>query len=97
MKFQVDTGATCNVIRSKELIGTKYEKNIAKTNQILRMYNSSPLIPTGICFVQLTNPTNDEKYNVKFVVVDEKDASINLLGSRAAQQMKLIHVNHENI
>ena len=96
-KFQVDTGATCNVIRSKELIGTKYEKNIAKTNQILRMYNSSPLIPTGICFVQLTNPTNDEKYNVKFVVVDEKDASINLLGSRAAQQMKLIHVNHENI
>ena len=37
--FQIDTGATCNVIRSKELLGTK----------------SSPLIPAGICQVQQTN------------------------------------------
>lgn len=95
--FQVDTGATCNVIRRKELLGTKYEKNITKTNQVLRMYNSSPLIPTGICYVQLTNPANGQKYNVRFVVVDEKDADINLLGSRAVQQMKLIQVNHRNI
>ena len=61
------------------------------------MYNSSPLVPTGICYVQLTNPTNDKKYNVKFVVVEDKDANINLLGSQAAQQMNLIQVNHENI
>jgi hypothetical protein len=61
------------------------------------MCNSSPLIPAGICHVQLTNPTNGKKYNVKFVVVDNKDANINLLGSRAVQQMNLIQVNHENI
>jgi hypothetical protein len=95
--FQIDTGATCNVIRSKELRGTKYEKKVLATDQVLRMYNSSPLIPAGICHVQLTNPTNGKKYNVKFVVVDDKDANINLLGSRAAQQMNLIQVNHENI
>ena len=34
---------------------------------------------------------------MKFVVVEDKDANINLLGSRAAQQMNLIQVNHENI
>jgi hypothetical protein len=95
--FQIDTGATCNVIRSKELRGTKYEQKVLATAQVLRMYNSSPLIPAGICHVQLTNPTNGKKYNVKFVVVDDKDANINLLGSRAAQQINLIQVNHENI
>ena len=95
--FQIDTGATCNVIRASELRGTKYEKKVFATDQVLRMYNSSPLVPTGICYVQLTNPTNDKKYNVKFVVVEDKDANINLPGSRAAQQMNLIQVNHENI
>ena len=95
--FQIDTGATCNVIRATQLRGTKYEKKVFATDQVLRMYNSSPLVPTGICYVQLTNPTNDKKYNVKFVVVEDKDANINLLGSRAAQQMNLIQVNHENI
>jgi len=29
--FQVDTGATCNVIRSGELRGTKYAKRVAST------------------------------------------------------------------
>ena len=96
-RLQVDTGATCNVIRSKELRGTKYEKAISKTNQVLRMYNSSPLTPTGICHVQRTNATNGQKYNVKFVVVDETDAAINLLRNRTAQQMKLIQVHHQNI
>ena len=40
---------------------------------------------------------NGQKYKVKFAVVEDKDADINLLGSRAAQQMNLIQVNHENI
>ena len=61
------------------------------------MYNFSSLVQTGICYVQLTNPTNDKKYNVKFVVVEDKDAYINLLGSRAEQQMNRIQVNHETI
>ena len=53
--FQVDTGATCNVIRSGELRGTKYENNVTATNQVLKMYNSSPLKPDGKCRVQLTH------------------------------------------
>ena len=70
--FQVDTGATCNVIRSGELRGTKYENNVTATNQVLKMYNSSPLKPAGKCCVQLTNPQNSQKYKVDFVVVEEK-------------------------
>ena len=55
--FQVDTGATCNVIRSGELRGTKYEKRVVSTTQVLKMYNLSPLKPIGKCRVQLTNRT----------------------------------------
>ena len=67
--FQIDTGATCNVIRATELRSKEYEKKVIATDQVLRMYNSSPFVPTGICYAQLTNPTNNKKYNVKFVVV----------------------------
>ena len=38
-----------------------------------------------------------KKYKAEFVVVKDSDASINLIGSRAAQEMNLIHVNHENL
>ena len=87
----------CNVIQSRELCGTKYERNISATTQVLKMYNLSPLIPAGICHVQLTNPKNGQKYKVKFVVVEDKDADINLFESWAVQQMNLIQVNHKNI
>ena len=61
MIFQVDTEATCNVIQSGELCGTTYEKRVASTTQVLKMYNSSPLKPVGKCRVQLTNPQNGRK------------------------------------
>ena len=95
--FQVDTGAACNMIRSGEVRGTKYEKNVARTTQVLKMYNSSPLKPVRKCRVQLTNLQNDLKYKADFVVVKDTDADVNLLGSRAAQQMNLIQVNHANM
>lgn len=95
--FQVDTGATCNIIRAGELRGTKYENKVTHTNQVLKMYNSSPLRPVGKCRVQLTNPRNSKKYKVEFVVVKDNDADINLIGSIVAQQMNLIQVKHENL
>ena len=86
--FQVDTGATCNVIRAGK---------VTCTNQVLKMYNSSPLRPVGKCRVQLTNPRNGKKYKVEFVVVKNDDADVNLIGSIAAQRMNLIQVNYQNL
>jgi hypothetical protein len=34
--FQVDTGATCSVIKRNELVGTKYMKKMKKTKQVLK-------------------------------------------------------------
>ena len=76
--FQVDTGATCNVIRSGELRGTKYENNVTATNQVLKLHNSSLLKPAAKCRVQLRNPQNSQKYKVDFVVVEDKEANSNL-------------------
>lgn len=66
--FQVDTGASCNVIRAGELRGTKYDPKVAVTNQVLKMYNSSPLRPVGKCRIQLTNLRNGKKYKLEFRV-----------------------------
>ena len=79
--FQADTGATCNIIRAGELHDTKYESKVTHTNQVLKMYNSSPLRPVGKCRVQLTNPWNGKKYKVEFVVVKDNDADISLIES----------------
>ena len=88
--FQVDTGATCNVIRAGELSGTiKYESKVTHTSRVLKMYNSSPLRPVGKCRIQLTNPRNGKKYKVEFVVVKDNDADVNLIGNIAAQQTNL--------
>ena len=40
---------------------------------------------------------NGQKYKLKFVVVEDKDADINFLGCRAGQQMNLVQVNHKNM
>ena len=96
-QFQIDTGATCNVIKRSDLMGTKYANNIEHTAQVLTMYNSTALKPAGKCRVQLTNPGNNQKYKVHFTVVEDEDAKVNLLGSRAAQQMQLLHVRYENM
>ena len=85
------------MFKRSELIGTKYANNIEDTAQVLTMYNSKALKPAGKCRMQLTNPTNNQKYKLHFKVVEDEDAKMNLLGSRAAQQMQLLHVQYKNI
>ena len=91
-KFQIDTGATCNVIRKKELKGTKYEKRIKPAAHVLKMYNKSSLSPVGKCKIQVQDVTTKKKFKVPFTVVDDHHVKNNLLGCRAVQQMKLIRV-----
>ena len=86
--FQLDTGATCNVIRAGEVSGTKSESKVTHTSQVLKMYK---------CRIQLTNPRNGKKYKVEFVAVKDNDADINLIGNIVAQQMNVMQVNHKNL
>lgn len=92
VKFQVDSGATCNILPHKYLS----DKNIiTKTDQILSMYNNTTIKPLGKCHLKFTNPKNGGKYKADFVVLDGPCQPI--LGSKASQALKLITVENENI
>ena len=58
--FQIDTGATCDVLKLSSIKGTKYANKITPTNQVLKMYNPSMLRPLSKCKVQLMN-SRDKK------------------------------------
>lgn len=92
-KFQVDSGATCNVIPEANLpFGTE----IKESDQKLSMYNQNTMPLQGTCKLQIRNLKNRKKYLVPFVVI-KGCKQMPLLGSSTAQQMKLIEVKHENI
>ena len=90
VKFQVDSGASVNVIPVKFVTEKKFEP----TTKTLQMWNDTTLKPLGSCRLILHNPTNKKKFCVEFLVVDKQLTP--LIGARAAQQMGLITVNTQN-
>ena len=92
VKFQVDCGATCNVISKKYL---PPDTRIMESDIKLSMYDSTKMRTLGTTELKLVNPSNAKRYKGKFVVVHEDRTP--LIGSRSAQQMKLIKVLYENI
>ncbi len=89
MKFQLDCGASCNIIPVNLL---NPASQIEKTEKVLVMYNKSTLQPLGKCNFKLRNPRNKKLY----LIVDEGSA-VPLLGRRAVQAMNLVKVQYENI
>ncbi|XP_048257542.1 uncharacterized protein K02A2.6-like [Haliotis rufescens] len=92
VRFQVDCGATCNVISKKYL---PEDTDMQDTLVNLKMYNGSKLTTMGTANLHLRNPKNSKKYHGKFVVIAEDRTP--LIGSRSAQQMNFMKVLHENI
>ena len=90
--FQLDTGATCNIIPAYLVDDTT---EIIKTDKLLAMYNNTTMNTVGSCKLKLRNPKNNKRYKAEFVVVDYKCTP--LLGSIATQQMNLMKVVQENI
>ncbi|XP_034092513.1 uncharacterized protein K02A2.6-like [Gymnodraco acuticeps] len=93
MKFQIDCGASCNVIPVNLL---SPETRLESTKTVLVMYNKTRLHPLGKCKVKVRNPRNQKQYRLEFEVVNE-DCRLPLLGKKASEAMKLIKVQYENI
>ncbi len=92
VKFQVDSGATCNIISRNDLpSSTKVQPNHVN----LRMYNGTKLEAVGTATVHLRNPKNSKRYRGTFIVVPEE--RVPLIGSKSAQQMNFIKVLQENL
>ena len=90
VKFQVDSGASVNVI-SADLVA---DKKLEPTTKTLKMWNDTTLKPLGSCRLILHNPKNKKKFSVEFLVVGRQLTPI--IGAKAAQQMGLITVNTQN-
>ena len=90
VKFQVDCGATVNVIPQRFIDTNRL--NVSKST--LHMYSKSMIEPVGKCRLVLRNPQTRKKYGVEFQVV--KEDLTPLLCRKAAEQMNLITVNYDN-
>ena len=93
VRFQIDTGATVNVI-GKSLVPSKC--TIEPTTTKLKVYNNTTLTVEGKTRIPMKNLKNNRKYSVACIVVND-DKVQPILGLRAAKQMNLITVNTENI
>ena len=92
IKFQVDTGATCNLLRVSDV---PENAEIGKEDKtILFFYNGARSESLGSCELTLETP-DGEMHKQKFQVVSKGITS--LLGAQAAQEMRIISVNKEYI
>lgn len=95
VKFQLDTGATCNVISKVTLERCLGPVMLDQPSRVLTMYNQSTIKPLGQCTLQLHNYKNGKSYETEFVVLERE--AMPLLGSETIQEMDLVKVQLENI
>ena len=93
VNFQIDCGATCNIIPINLL---NPDTQLEHTEKVLVMYNKTKLAPLGTCKVKVRNLRNNKLYRLEFQVVDQR-GRIPLLGKKASEAMKLIKAQYENI
>ena len=98
IKFQLDSGATCNIIPLSKLPDKAKSKINPKKSCILHMYNNATEVTKGEVVLKMINPKTNDKFKVTFSVIDDSDTKcVPIIGASAAQAMNLIQVNYENI
>ena len=93
VKFQLDSGETCNLLPAKYL---EDRNELTPTRKRLTMYNYTMIKPLGMCKMEVRNPKNARSYHVEFVVFDS-DRAVPILGNQTMQQMDLIRVQQHNV
>lgn len=89
--FQVDSGASVNVIPERDT----QESNLDGVPSQLKVYNGTTITPKGKCRFHLRNPMLQKKYSIEFVVVDDNLSP--LLGRDTSDKMGLIMVNYRMV
>ncbi len=89
--FQVDTGATVNLLPAKYCTG-KLEPYSGK----MFMWDKSEFKPIGTTRVKMVNPKNGKKYSVPFLVYNDARKCFPILGNTTSQHMGLVKVEDEN-
>ena len=98
VKFQIDFGATCNIVPISILSSDQANKIDTSKSTVLHMYNGATESTLGELAVKLNNPRTGNKYKLMCSVMDNFHKKVvPIIGYSAAQAMDIIHVNHENI
>ncbi|MES9973449.1 MAG: RNase H-like domain-containing protein, partial [Candidatus Thiodiazotropha sp.] len=89
IKFQLDSGASINIMPKKFATNMKIET----TQGVLKMWNGARTKPLGKTTAIVNNPQDNRSQRVTFMVVDEDLPPI--LGLEAIQQFGFVTFNHE--
>ena len=92
MSLQIDTGATCNVLRKADVPPGVVIQGDRKPAS-LTLFDGSTASTLGLCFMDIRTQSGKTLYDQKFQVV--ADGSSSLLGAQAAQQLGLISTSNE--
>ena len=90
VRFQLDTGASINIIPEKYV----EVDLIKKDSGSLKMWNGSELQPKGVAQLVVLNPKDGKQYMLDFVVVAEDLRPI--LGLEATQELGFVQFNKES-
>ena len=88
--FQIYCGASANILTLKYA----EDEELAPCSQTLVMWYGTKVKPVGTCALKVVNPRNNEKFKVRFLVVNESLTP--LLGLSATEKMKLLTIHKEN-
>ena len=91
--FQIDTGATCNILPMEGLPPPLIIDRSEKLN--LQFFNISQTTTLGTCTLNLSHGSEPRTYLIKLHVVDNGAAS--LLGVQASMEMGLIEEKTESV
>lgn len=94
IRFQVDSGASSNVIPVSKLDECGIHYKLSTTSIVLTIYDKTKMRPLGKTSLKLVNPKTKKSYNTEFIVV--KQQNIQILGSQSIQEMNLVTI-HYNI
>ena len=91
VSFQIDTGATCNVMPFgvyKHITKDFEGRQLKSTKSVLMMHNKSRVFPRGI--VSLQTERNSHGYRVQFLIVD--NCEVPLLSLVTSEQLGLVKI-----
>lgn len=83
VKFQLDSGATCNLLPAKYL---EDRNELTPTRKRPTKYNDATIKPLGTYTMEVPNRKNSKSYRVEFIVADS-DTAAPILGNQTMQQI----------
>ena len=92
--FEVDCGASCDILPQHYL--TSIQHKIETTKTVLKMYDGNLVTPIGKTTLKVTNPRTNSKYLVGFEIVSD-GKYVPILGRKSSEKMGLIEVKYDNM